>query len=256
MRPAATGTPDGSGGSQHRRTRGHRGALAARLLGTVLLLGIAATLLAAGRQFGSVAFVQSEVLAKEQGQLERQLELRDPVTEGLRVRLTRKDSLLRVLLFGKAVPGKPHAVGSFTLTSQSEATIQEGPASAAPAPAPFTILLYLVLGNLRLALLPQPEVQAVVRTPQMTAKLHGTDLRAFSDPAIGTYLAVYEGIVSVQAEAGGDPVEVHAGEWVLVPPGGLPNRPTPLLRAHEGILEDPPLLGFSTQVEGPKPPRR
>jgi hypothetical protein len=257
MSPATAGTRGGDGcGGRLGWTRGRRRARSAWLPGAVLLLGVTATLLAAGRQFGSVAFVQGEVLAIEQGKLDRQLQRGDPVTEGLRVRLTQQGSVLRVLLFGEKEAEKPiKTVGCFTLSSRSEVTIQGGPVSGGLARATSTILLYLGLGNLRLSLLPHRELLAVVRTPQMTAKIEGTDLRAFSDPAIGTYLAVYEGVVSVQAEAGGDPVEVRAGGWVLVPPGALPTRPVPL-RVRDGILEDPPLLGCCTQVEGPKPPRR
>jgi hypothetical protein len=65
---------------------------------------------------------------------------------------------------------------------------------------------------------------------------------------------VDEGAVEVQAKAGGEPVQVEAGHWVLVPPGGLPTRPAPLPPGEDEILEDPPLLGCCPGTEPPKPP--
>jgi hypothetical protein len=65
---------------------------------------------------------------------------------------------------------------------------------------------------------------------------------------------VVEGAVWVQAKAGGERVELEAGQWVLVPRGGLPTRPAPFQRLEE--LNDPllRLTDFTTQPPG-RPPR-
>ncbi len=91
-------------------------------------------------------------------------------------------------------------------------------------------------------------------TPDSVTKVKGTYARFLVDPFVGTFVGVDEGVVSVQANAGGDPVEVAAGHWVLVPPGGLPTRPAPLQALEES--EDSPLklFDFSTRPPGRPPP--
>jgi len=68
---------------------------------------------------------------------------------------------------------------------------------------------------------------------------------------------VDEGVVTVQAKAGGAPVSVEAGYWVVVPPGGLATQPQlggpGSHPAGWGDLEDPPLLdGLDISTEPPK----
>jgi ferric-dicitrate binding protein FerR (iron transport regulator) len=117
-----------------------------------------------------------------------------------------------------------------------------------PPEAPRT--LRMLLGRLWLSLLPGERVD--VDTPQGVLGVKGTSLRVLVDPEVGTFLAVDEGLVTVQAKAGGDPVDVKKGQWVVIPPGGLPTRPTPLGPGDE-FLEDP-LLPCCPGGEPPKPP--
>lgn len=118
-----------------------------------------------------------------------------------------------------------------------------------------TSALSLLAGKLRLAL--RKLAQAVsIQTPEAVAGVKGTVVRMLVTPLVGTFVAVDEGVVSVRSRAGGEAVDVAAGQWVLVPPGGLPTRPAPLDR-RRGPLEDPPLIDrFDLQFEGPKPPPR
>ena len=105
-------------------------------------------------------------------------------------------------------------------------------------------------GKLNLAqLLGEPPFAA--DTSETGSIEHGTYVRFLADPIVGTFVGVDEGVVTVQAKAGGDPVEVEAGEWVLVPPGGLASHPAPLHHLDEP--DDSPFrMGdFTTQ-----PPRR
>ena len=204
---------------------------------------------AAGGPIGAVALVQGTALALVPGQTGRQLRFKDPVGEGLHVRLTGKDALLKVAFFHTA----PDGIGTYSFSGPTDAVIRRGANAAAPGGAVSAVLL--VLGRLRLALLPGRGESAEVQTPDAVVGIKGTYVRLLVDPAIGTFVAVDEGMATVQARAGGRAVLVGSGEWVLVPPGGLPSRPTsaPSLGLDGRIVEDPPLLGCCTQIEPPKP---
>jgi hypothetical protein len=211
---------------------------------------------ALGPPVGTVVVVQRTVLALAAGQPDRQLRFRDPVADGLRVRLVEKDSFLKVRFVADGEESLA-GVGTYTLQGPGEAALQRGPGRDAAGHAISTLLLYL--GRLRLALRPGGgEHGAEVRTPNAVLGIKGTYVRVLVDPAVGTFVAVDEGEATVQAAAGGRPVRVGAGGWVVVPPGGLPGRPGTLSPPdpHGGIIEDPPLLPCCTQTEGPKPPRR
>ncbi|HVT56837.1 MAG TPA: hypothetical protein VHR45_00415 [Thermoanaerobaculia bacterium] len=261
-------------GPAARRTAGL--ALAAALTFSAIAAGVAG--------IGSVVLVQKEVLAIAAGQAARQVWFNDPVTDGLRVRLTQKDSLLKVRFFGAAsatsagpagstaggaasasagrgsggARGAAYAAqipagGTYTLFGRCEAVLEQRPAPGAGGRLLNSILL--LVGRLRLALLPGRDQPVEVQTPDAVMGIKGTYLRLLVDPSVGTFVAVDEGAVTVQARAGGGPVTVSAGSWVVVPPGGLASRPAPLPApgAHDGILEDPPLLPCCQPIEGPKP---
>jgi hypothetical protein len=118
---------------------------------------------------------------------------------------------------------------------------------------PLTGKLLLALGRMWLAHHPDAGCDLDVDTPHAGIRIKGTYLRVLVDPVVGTFVAVDEGTVTVQAKAGGKPVEVTAGNWVLVPPGGLPTRPAPQPPGNDDeILQDPPLLGCCTGTEPPK----
>ncbi|HEY0557889.1 MAG TPA: hypothetical protein VGG20_26805, partial [Thermoanaerobaculia bacterium] len=111
----------------------------------------------------------------------------------------------------------------------------------------------LPLGNLALKILPKADCKMDVETPHARILVKGTSLRVLVDPAVGTFVGVDEGTVSVEAKAGGAAIVVKAGNWVLVPPGGLPTRPAPLPADDaDKVLQDAPLLGCCTGVEPPK----
>jgi hypothetical protein len=230
---------------RNRRSRG-----LAALLGVALLLtaglpgggqqpaaaGAAAAGGAAGA-IGAVALVQGTALAEAPGQPARQLRFNDPIAAGLRVRLSGRDALLKVRFFHAA----PDAAGTYTLSGPCEAVIRQDSGGAAPGGVVSTVLL--LLGRLRLALLPGRGESAQVETPEAVVGIKGTYARLLVDPAVGTFVAIDEGLASVQARAGGRPVVVKAHQWVLVPPGGLPTRPAPLpsLPPDGQVVADPPL---------------
>jgi hypothetical protein len=213
------------------------------------------TLAALGPPVGSVVLVQKTVLALAAGQPDRQLRFNDAIADGLRVRLVERESFLKVRFVSEQVESLA-GVGTYTLQGPSEAALQRGPVRDAAGNAISTLMLYL--GRLRLALRPGGGRGAEVQTPDAVVGIKGTYVRLLVDPAVGTFIAVDEGEATVQAKAGGRPVRVGSGRWVVVPPGGLPGRPGPFPAPgpHDQILEDPPLLGCCDQTEGPKPPRR
>ncbi|HEV7505144.1 MAG TPA: FecR domain-containing protein [Thermoanaerobaculia bacterium] len=181
------------------------------------------------------------------------------VERGETVKLTGKSSYLRVALKlnGQKVERGLRGDQKFAFTATAllagQSEIQFGDSAST-----VSSTIQLLFGKLRLALLPgEPHVD--VETPEAVAGVKGTYLRILADPVIGTFIAVDEGVVTVQAKAGGAPVEVTAGHGVLVPPGGLPQRPGPLGPggAWKGFsvepFMDPPLLdGLDPSTEPPK----
>jgi hypothetical protein len=204
-------------------------------------LGAAAGAPAAAETIGRALVVRSVVEALEAGG-PRQVVRNDPLVEGLRLRLPRRDSLLRVGF---------NAGGMRTYTPGARLDgvfVLQGPSEAVPGRPSTLSLLY---GRL-LAVL-SPGRSAEVTTPETSLGMKGTVIRVLVDPVVGTFVAADEGAVLVQALAGGDPVLVTAGRWVVVPPGGLPTSPAP--RETEGeVLDDPALLQCCAGTEPPKPP--
>jgi hypothetical protein len=163
---------------------------------------------------------------------------RSPIVRGEKVELKGRTAYLKIAF---NLGGEQKFSGVATLAGTGQMEIE-------PPEAPRT--LRMLLGRLWLSLLPGERVD--VDTPQGVLGVKGTSLRVLVDPEVGTFLAVDEGLVTVQAKAGGDPVDVKKGQWVVIPPGGLPTRPTPLGPGDE-FLEDP-LLPCCPGGEPPKPP--
>jgi len=220
-----------------------------------LLLGTAAA--AGAQEVGMAIVVQPRVRAHPpRGERSYELQKRNLIERGLKVSLQDRDSVLKVAFteeFGcKRVTfsGQRTAAisGVLKLLGPSEMETEDPLRPCEPR-------LKLNLGKLWLALAPG-EPPVYVETPTLVAGVKGTYLRILVDPALGTFLAVDEGTVTVQAKAGGPEVEVAAGRWVLVPPGGLPTQPAPLENGGMEFLDEPPLLeSHDVSTEPPEPPQ-
>ncbi len=204
-------------------------------------------------EIGNALRVHPQVRGYEVGGKDREIRENDPIDRGLKVFLRGRDAYLKVaFIFGGCRilkgPRNHQFTGTATLGGASE--IDFGDPND-----PSASRLKLAAGKLFLRLFPEAGCHMDVDTPHAGILINGTYLRVLVDPVVGTFVAVDEGTVIVQAKAGGKPVEVTAGNWVLVPPGGLPTRPAPLPPADDDeILQDPPLLGCCSGVETPKPP--
>jgi len=201
---------------------------------------------AGAEEIGIASLVRPQVRAFPPEGDSSDLATRDPIVRGMKVRLTGKEAFLKVAFtrkFGcnqtKTYDGRQISA-VLTIRGPADAGLGDRSRSCAPT-VRFNVgkfFLALLLGGSPLD----------VETPEAVAGVKGTVVRFLVDPLVGTFVGVDEGVVSVQARAGGDPVDVTAGQWVLVPPGGLPTRPAPSSRLEEG-LDDPPvqLRDFTTE---------
>jgi len=230
------------------------------LAGFLVCIVAAGSWAAAGaEEIGKVVTVRSQVLAIESGKPPRQLVRLDPVANGLRVRLTQPDSLLRVAFYDSKKPPLvregPQSLkidGSLVFRGKAEAVV--GQRKSADESKGIITTIETLWGRLLLMLRPGQNHEAEVKTPDLASGIKGTAVRVLVDRAFGTFLAVDEGVAVVQAVAGGDPVVVRSGQWVLVPPGGLPTQPAPLDGGVD-ILDEPPLQGHDVSTEPPEPPQ-
>ncbi len=220
---------------------------------TLVLLAIGFLGTAAGaKEIGIASLVRPQVRAFSPGEPPRDLVTRAPIERGLKVTLTGREAFLKID-FNRAFGCKETTTydgrrisGVLTILGPSEAELGDRSRSCAPK-------VRFSLGKFLLALLPgEPPID--VDTPQAVAGVKGTYVRFLVDPLVGTFVGVDEGVVTVQAKAGGDPVEVEAGQWVVVPPGGLPTRPAPSSSLE--VPDDSPLQfrDFTTEPPG-RPPQ-
>jgi hypothetical protein len=241
------------------RTARARRARAAFLV--ILLLRAALSPSLGAEEIGWVARLVPRVRSQLPGAPLEDVEPNDPIQRGLKVKLEPRASL-KVAFYQKGMPPF-EKTGSWTGRIAGTATLRgNGEVDFGDPERPDDSTLKVYLGRLWLALLPgadSPEVE----TPHAVARPRGTYFRVLVDPAVGTVIAVDEGVVIVQAKIGGEPVQVTAGRWVLVPPDGRPTPPAllePLDLAaggdvlDGGILEDPPLLDLRDVAT--EPPRR
>jgi hypothetical protein len=205
---------------------------------------------AAAEEIGIASLVKPQVQAFPPGQPARDLVTRNPIERGLRVKLIGREAFLKVD-FTRAFGCKQQTLdgrrvsGVLKIVGPSDAELGDPEQSCKPK-------VKFSLGKFLLALLPgEPPMD--VDTPETVSGVHGTYVRFLVDPLVGTFVAVDEGVVTVQAKAGGDPVEVEAGQWVVVPPGGLPTRPASLRSLEEP--EDSPLQLRDFTTEPPRPPQ-
>ena len=189
-----------------------------------------------------------------------ELQNRELIERGLAVRLTGQNAYLRAALNFQGHGTDRSLSGTQTFKFTASAVLKgPGDVELGPSGAASPSTVRLLLGALWLALLPgSPPMD--VESPDMVASVNGTYLRVLVDPVAGTFVAVDEGSVTVRAKAGGLPVEVPAGHWVLVPRGGLPQPPSLVVPGGQGIgngfetlFDDPPLLdGLDPRTEPPK----
>ncbi|HEY2291518.1 MAG TPA: hypothetical protein VGM86_12530 [Thermoanaerobaculia bacterium] len=220
------------------------------LVGWLLFFGIGAwpSSPVAAEEIGNVYEVRSEVLALAEGKSPRQLKKHDPLENGLRVRLTRRESYLQVFLYDigllrpnteiQDLPIKkpPKIDGVIHLAGQGRLEMGN------PNPSLVSGIITTVIvewGDFWASLRPGRSHDIQGKTREGSLEFKGTAVRVLADPVVGTFVAVDEGVAIVHAFAGGD-VEVTSGHWVLIPPGGVPTRPATLDSVD--ILEDPPLL--------------
>jgi hypothetical protein len=202
-------------------------------------------------EVGVAVRVRPDVKGYGVGETERDIRENDPIDRGLKVFLRGINAYLKVAFnlggCSKFVSGQNHQFnGSASLFGKGEVDLGD-------ANNPSASWIGLNLGRMVLSVLPKADCKLDVETPQARLQIQGTSLRVLVDPVVGTFVAVDEGTVVVQAKAGGQPVELTAGNWVLVPPGGLPTRPAPWSQSDvERVFQDPPLIECCTQVEPPK----
>jgi hypothetical protein len=210
----------------------------------------------AAEEIGNAVRVHPDVRGYGVGEQIRQIRQHDAIERGLKVELSGPAPYLMVAFnaggCGKLKGAQNHRfTGTARLKGPSEMVFGD------PLNSLVTELA-LTVGRLWLAHHYRPQnneadCKLEVNTPDAVIQPLGTYLRVLVDPVVGTFVAVDEGTVIVQAKAGGGPVEVTAGNWVLVPPGRLATRPSPLPPGDDDeILQDPPLLGCCTRVEPPK----
>ena len=229
----------------------------ATVIANIAVLGIGLLGMGAeAEEIGIAAVVKPAVHAFPPGEPARDLAAKNPITRGMKVKLEGRDAFLRVdftRAFGcnksKTLDGR-RISGVLTILGPSDAELGDSSPSRSCEPS-----VRFSLGRFFLALLPgEPPLEA--DTPQAVAGVKGTIVRFLVHPLVGTFVAVDEGVVSVQAKAGGDPVEVEAGQWVVIPPGGLPTRPAPTNGLDDlNILGDPPFQLRDFTTGPPRPPQ-
>lgn len=183
----------------------------------------------------------------------------DPIELGLTVSLRDPDSFLLVgFNLGGCLPvtpqgGRSHQfTGTATLDGRTEVNFGD-------ATDPSASRLWLTLGRIAVKLLPNSGCPPLeMRTPHAVLRPKGTAFRVLVDPVAGTFVAVDEGVVTVESKAGGGPVQVEAGHSVVVPLGGLPASPALSNSSSPGGAstgnEEPPLRLHDLTTEPPEPP--
>ncbi len=192
---------------------------------------------------GTAILVKNDVRATPPGAAARPVKPRDRIVLQTRIDTGRASSFAMTVPPGGVINVGPESALIF---NQREIDAATGRPNSS-----FSVLY----GRLRLAL-SKFQQNFEVGTPHAVAGVKGTVVRFVVHSVAGTFVAVDEGLVGVRSRAGGDEVDVAAGQWVIVPPGGQPTKPARL--DQRGLpFEDSPLLDqFDLQRDPPKPPPR
>ncbi len=192
---------------------------------------------------GTAILVKRDVRATPPGAAARPVKTRDKIVLQTRIDTGRASSFAMTV-----PPGGVINVGaeSTLIFNQREIDVATGRTNSS---------ISVLVGQVRLGISKRQQ-NFEVGTPHAVAGVKGTVVRFVVHPIAGTFVAVDEGLVGVRSRAGGDEVDVAAGQWVVVPPGGQPTKPARLDK--RGLpFEDSPLLDqFDLQRDPPKPPPR
>jgi hypothetical protein len=226
--------------------RSIRSLVAGLVLGSLALPGVA-------EEVGVAVRVHPEVVGHGVGEQDRDIRENDPIERGLKVFLHGRDSYLKVAFtFGGDCRFQGAQSHQFTGTA-SLAGVSE--VDFGDPNDPKASRIKLASGKMRFVNFSEAGCNVHIDTPSAFLVLGTTLVRVLVLPVLGTFVGVDQGSATVQAKAGGAAVVVKAGNWVVVPPKGLPTRPAPLPPGDDDeILQDPPLLGCCDGVGTPKPP--
>ena len=217
------------------------------------------------QEVGEVVAVRDDVVGTRAGRA-RPLATKEAVDVGLAVALGKPASYVHLLLEERVtVEGRGLSktlVGKLEQKGVGEFTIEKGEREGGTSTGRYLLGFLAQRGSFVLALLPTVAHELTTRTAHATLRTGTTRFRLLVDPLIGTVVATDEGTVTVQALAGGEPVEVGAGETVRVPPGGRPIGPAPVADPEglpgRDVLTDPPFLDiqdFRPDRPSPTPDR-
>lgn len=165
---------------------------------------------AAQTRVGEAVVVVGNASASQRGSAPARLAAGDDLLGGTRVS-TGVESFLK-MTFGTRGAAELKPASSVVLT---DAVVDEAGRGET--------LFELVTGKMRLTL--TPDSSAKVQTTSASIGVLGTDVRFAVDERGATLVAVYEGVVTVTATAGGPPLILEAGYMTVVEPGRQPTQP-------------------------------
>jgi hypothetical protein len=213
-------------------------------LGAALLGATTAPAASAAEAVGEVVWVRNQVTGTPRGGSAAPLAVADPLLLDLEV-ATGHDS-------GAGMTFDPEGV----LQLGPEARIVIDRAVVDRATGQSQSALSVLLGKLRLALGRAFSGELEVTTPTATIGIKGTTLTVGVAPGGDTVVWVHEGVVEVQAKAGGPVVRVAAGQLTVVAGKAPATPPTPFDPATgvaAAIALPPPLVSPREEVFGDSP---
>jgi len=209
--------------------------------GTAFALFLAASggrILAA--DVGEAVMVRNDVQGTPPGGAARRMATGDGIGLGL--------ALLTAEASGIKITFDPQ--GSLTLGPSTRIAIESSIVDQATGRN--TSKLSMGLGRLRVVLGRLFGGDLEVETPSAVVGIKGTDVVIVVNPDGGTTLIVKEGQGNLRSKTGGDSIDVPAGQFATVEPGGQPAPAAPLDLPASDLLKDA-LNGFGMPVAPPAP---